>query len=157
VFRQPPPSLADPSATRAVRSGVDEPFVANGCGARARCVRGPLRCDVSGGHLRAGGVSPLSFAYFSLRPAKKSRCRPAQGQRKQTNKNARKGQHRENNRQTKAPQATPSERAQKPSPDHLPKAILSHSLKHRIIFANGIRAMNSDSRVRSTATIQHRR
>ena len=27
------------------------------------------------------GFEPLSFAYFSLRPAKKSRCRPAQGQR----------------------------------------------------------------------------
>ncbi|SIO55468.1 hypothetical protein SAMN05444172_3243 [Burkholderia sp. GAS332] len=27
------------------------------------------------------GFEPLSFAYFSLRPAKKSRCPPAQGER----------------------------------------------------------------------------
>jgi hypothetical protein len=35
------------------------------------CARNPL----------SRGFEPLSFAYFSLRQAKKSRCRPAQGQR----------------------------------------------------------------------------
>jgi hypothetical protein len=52
----------------------------------ARSVRGTdSRCTttvaVRGTRLRISGVKPLSFAYFSLRQAKKSRCRPAQGQR----------------------------------------------------------------------------
>ena len=59
---------------------------------------------------RLAVASPLSFAYFSLRRrpegspcgTKKSRCRPAQGQRKQTNKKARKGQHRKSNNPNQA-------------------------------------------------------
>ena len=35
----------------------------------------------AGDPLMSWRCEPLSFAYFSLRPAKKSRCRPAQGQR----------------------------------------------------------------------------
>ncbi|AJZ58245.1 hypothetical protein OI25_248 [Paraburkholderia fungorum] len=35
----------------------------------------------AGDPLMSWRFEPLSFAYFSLRQAKKSRCRPAQGQR----------------------------------------------------------------------------
>jgi hypothetical protein len=74
------PEGVDPTATHVVRSGMDEPFVMGVECAGKQIVRGPLRSCASGGHLQAGGVSPLSFGYFSLRPAKKSDCRPAQGQ-----------------------------------------------------------------------------
>ena len=71
-------SSADPSATHVVRSGVDECFVTKCGGARARCVRGPLRVSLSGGHLKASGWKPAFFAYF-LCGGKESKCRPAQG------------------------------------------------------------------------------
>ena len=45
-----------------------------------------------------------TFPYF-LCGGKESKCCPAQGRRKQTEKKARKGQNRKNNTQTKAPQA----------------------------------------------------
>jgi hypothetical protein len=44
-------SLANPSATHGVRSGADECFVTNVVNARARLVFGPLRINLSGGHL----------------------------------------------------------------------------------------------------------
>ncbi len=50
---------------------------------RVRCgstsCLGPLRLYARGGHLQAGGLSPLSFAYFSLRPAKKVGAAPHRG------------------------------------------------------------------------------
>src|SRR6266702_2341788 len=50
----------------------------------AECARtpipdAPLPPPSQGTRLRAGGVKPLSFAYFSLRQAKKSRCPPHRG------------------------------------------------------------------------------
>src|ERR1700722_9721195 len=79
MFRQRPPSLAYPSATHVVRSGVDERFVTNGSGARDGLVSDLSVVKLSGGHLRAGGVSPLSFAYFSLRWQRKVGAAPHRG------------------------------------------------------------------------------
>ena len=39
----------------------------------------PLHPPSQGTRLRISGLKPLSFAYFSLRPAKKSRCPPHRG------------------------------------------------------------------------------
>jgi hypothetical protein len=97
---------------RAAHAGADDCCVTGGSGARAQLVSDHYRGGHRGGHLQAGGVSPLSFAYFSLRPAKKSRCRPAQGQRQSTTKQARKGQHPKS-----APKKPPE--ANKPSYDEV--------------------------------------
>jgi general secretion pathway protein K len=43
---------------------VDECFVTNLINARAHLVFGPLRINSGGGHLRAGGLSPLSLLTF---------------------------------------------------------------------------------------------
>ena len=129
-----PPSLADPSATHAVRSGVDECFVTNASGASARFVRGPLWFDDSGGHLQAGGVKPAFFAYF-LCGGKESKCRPAQGQHKQTTRKARKGQNRKNNTQTKAPQAK------------TPPICQPHDTKHALSLPSVILLKQSASRL----------
>ena len=122
-------------------------------------MRGPLWLDVSGGHLQASGVSPLSFAYFSLRPAKKSRCRPAQGQRRQTKKNARKGQPPKNNDQNQgaAGNLRGGEGQKSNSPAHLPKAIKSHSIEHNLVLTDSARAMNADTRIRIPTPLKHRR
>jgi hypothetical protein len=72
------PSLADPSATHAVRSGVDESFVTKSESARGDFVHGPLRREVSGGHLQAGGVSPRSL--LSAAPHRGEANRPLRNQ-----------------------------------------------------------------------------
>src|SRR6266702_2564326 len=51
---------------------------------KAQCARtpipdAPLPPPSQGTRFKAGGVKPLSFAYFSLRQAKKSRCPPHRG------------------------------------------------------------------------------
>jgi hypothetical protein len=69
----------DRSATHAVRSGMNERCVAGARNTRDQIVRGPLRANTSGGHLRASGVSPLSFAYFSLRRQRKVSAAPHRG------------------------------------------------------------------------------
>src|SRR6202012_6203309 len=58
---------------------MDESFVTRGECARDDFVRVPLRLHASGGHLQAGGVSPLSFAYFSLRRQRKVGAAPHRG------------------------------------------------------------------------------
>jgi len=50
---------------------MDESFVTNVGGARDGLVSDLSAFKPSGGHLQAGGVSPLSFAYFSLRRQRK--------------------------------------------------------------------------------------
>jgi hypothetical protein len=97
----PPPSRANPSATHAVRSEVDERFVTGAGNARDGLVFGPLTDDLRGGHLPAGGCKPAFFAYF-LCGGKESECRPAQGRPKWTNNKARKAQHHKAH-QTKTP------------------------------------------------------
>ena len=69
-------SLADPSATHVVRSGVDECFVTKGSGAGDRLVSDHFAFKLGGGHLQSGDVSPLSFAYFSLRRQRKVGAAP---------------------------------------------------------------------------------
>jgi hypothetical protein len=71
-------SLADPSATHVVRSGVDESFVTKVGGARAGLVFGPLRFCKRCGHLRASGCSPLSLLTF-FAAAKKVSAAPHRG------------------------------------------------------------------------------
>jgi hypothetical protein len=68
-----------PSTERVARSGADECLVTDECGAGDQIVRGPLCCCASGGHLQAGGLSPLSFAYFSLRRQRKVGAAPHRG------------------------------------------------------------------------------
>jgi general secretion pathway protein K len=58
---------------------MNDPFVTKAECAGDQIVRGPLRKSVSGGHLQAGGLSPLSFAYFSLRRQRKVGAAPHRG------------------------------------------------------------------------------
>ena len=58
---------------------MDERCVANVCGARAGLVFGPLRGVLRGGHLQAGGVSPLSLLTF-FAAAKKVSAAPHRGE-----------------------------------------------------------------------------
>jgi hypothetical protein len=52
-------------------------------------------------------LEPAFFAYF-LCGGKESKCRPAQGQRQQTEKKARKGQNPKNNNQKRAAAGKPT-------------------------------------------------
>ena len=79
------------SPARVVRESVSFWAVSGG---RPRWLTKRWRCE------------PAFFAYF-LCGGKESKCRPAQGQRQQTTKKARKGQPHRNSNQTKAPQANP--------------------------------------------------
>jgi hypothetical protein len=104
-----------------------------------RCgVRGHVSCADHSGFTpvvdtyRLAVWSPLSFAYFSLRPAKKSRCRPAQGRRRQTTKKARKGQHRKRT-------TWPTPQANRPTPKTKPPQAKPPPLQLRI---NQIRTNN---------------
>ena len=72
------PSLANPSATHVVRSGMNERCVTNVGNARAGLVFGPLRVRGRFGHLRASGVSPLSLLTF-FAAAKKVSAAPHRG------------------------------------------------------------------------------
>jgi hypothetical protein len=81
---------------------------------------------VSGGHLKAGGLSPLSFAYFSLRRQRKVGAAPHRGDAnrpitKQGKANAAGKQHekanavgKQPNRTTNKPKAKTSRRRQTP-------------------------------------------
>jgi hypothetical protein len=93
-----------PTTERVARSGVDECLVTKEGSARDQIVRGPLRNHVSGRHLKAGGLSPLSFAYFSLRRQRKVGAAPHRGN---TNKPIRKQGKANAQRKTtrRAPQA----------------------------------------------------
>jgi general secretion pathway protein K len=70
--------LTHPSRTECA-GGMDECCVTGASNASEQIVRGPLRGRVRGGHLQAGGVSPLSFAYFSLRRQRKVGAAPHRG------------------------------------------------------------------------------
>jgi hypothetical protein len=58
---------------------MDESFVTNVGGARDGLVSDLSAFKPGGGHLQAGGVSPLSFAYFSLRRQRKVGAAPHRG------------------------------------------------------------------------------
>jgi hypothetical protein len=67
-----------PACTKCA-AGRDDCCVTGASNARNQIVRGPLRKCASGGHLNAGGLSPLSFAYFSLRRQRKVGAAPHRG------------------------------------------------------------------------------
>ena len=75
--RHPTSGYALPTRTPCA-GGMDESFVTNEEGAGDDCVRGPLRLYVRGGHLQAGGVSPLSLLTF-FAAAKKVSAAPHRG------------------------------------------------------------------------------
>jgi hypothetical protein len=87
-------------------AGRDDCCVTGASKTRNQIVRVPLRRCASGGHLKAGGVSPLSFAYFSLRRQRKVGAAPHRGN---ANKPIRKqGKANTKSKQPKqAPQAKP--------------------------------------------------
>jgi len=105
---------------------MDESFVTNVGGARDGLVSDLSAFKLGGGHLQAGGVSPLSFAYFSLRRQRKVGAAPHRGNaskppRKQGKANptgtATKPRRR---RQTHTSTPQKARRRQKPtSPDHI--------------------------------------
>jgi hypothetical protein len=68
-----------PAAECVARRGADECWVTSAKCAGDQIVRGPLRSHASGRHLNAGGLSPLSFAYFSLRRQRKVGAAPHRG------------------------------------------------------------------------------
>jgi general secretion pathway protein K len=76
--KYPTEGYAEPSRTQCV-DGMNECFVTNGGNARAGLVFGPLRDGLRGGHLRAGGVSPLSLLTF-FAAAKKVSAAPHRGE-----------------------------------------------------------------------------
>jgi general secretion pathway protein K len=71
-------SYAQPARTECV-DGMNEPFVTNEVNARGGLVFGPLRGVLRGGHLQAGGVSPLSLLTF-FAAAKKVSAAPHRGE-----------------------------------------------------------------------------
>ena len=76
--QQPTNGCAQPSRTKCV-GGMNESFVTEGESAGAHFVRGPLRVMDRGGHLQAGGVSPLSLLTF-FAAAKKVSAAPHRGE-----------------------------------------------------------------------------
>jgi general secretion pathway protein K len=76
--QQPTNGYALPTRTQCA-GGMNESFVTKTESAKADFVRGPLRLYVSGGHLQAGGVSPLSLLTF-FAAAKKVSAAPHRGE-----------------------------------------------------------------------------
>jgi hypothetical protein len=110
VFAASAPLWTRPARTKCA-AGRDDCCVTGASKTRSQIVRGPLRKCANGGHLNAGGLSPLSFAYFSLRRQRKVGAAPHRGnankpKRKQGKANA-VGRHQKANATSKQPKQAP--------------------------------------------------
>ena len=70
--------MINPTTERAARRGADDCLVTGGSEARDQLVSDHSRITASGGHLQAGGVSPLSLLTF-FAAAKKVSAAPHRG------------------------------------------------------------------------------